>query len=98
MNFILRQLLGARRKIVQIGQTELRKPNIGFLRLPEGVRRQNKADFATVWLKSKTFAHCIVFPFPKKHGLLFGVPESRKTLRGEEQQSESIDICNANTI
>ena len=38
MNFILLQLLWAGRKIVQIGQTELKKPNIGFFRLPEGVR------------------------------------------------------------
>ena len=38
MKFILLQLLWAGRKIVQIGQTELRKPNVGFLRLPEGVR------------------------------------------------------------
>ncbi len=26
------------RKIAEIGQTELRKPILGFLRLPEGVR------------------------------------------------------------
>ena len=54
----------------------------GFLRLPEGVQRQNKADIAQVLRYCKTFAHSIVFPFPKKQGLLFGVPESRKTLRG----------------
>ena len=31
----------------------------------------------------KTYAQSIAFPFPKKQGLLFGVPESRKTLRGK---------------
>ena len=66
------------RKIVQNGQTE---PQRGK---PEAVRRQNKADFASVLQNCKTYAQCIVFPFPKKHSLLFGVPESRKTLRGEE--------------
>ena len=51
--------------------------------LPEGVQRQSKADTLRFAIIAKHPLNCLLFLLPKKHGLLFGVPESRKTLRGK---------------
>ena len=69
----------------------------GFAGYPKAYGVKTKQTSLKFCYSRKTFAQSIVFPSPKKHSLLFGVPESRKTLRGEEQPSDSVDICKANT-
>ncbi len=62
---------------VQNGQTEPRLA-VGYPK-----RRQNKADDASFCFYAKHSHYALFFLLPKKHCLLFGVPESRKTLRGK---------------
>ena len=80
-------------KKLQNGQTEPTKPIYGLCwvtrRRTASKQSRHRSCFAIV---AKHTLNALLFLLPKKHGLLFGVPESRKTFGERSKRATSLSF------
>ena len=76
------------KKVVQNGQTE---PSEAWVTRRRTTSKQSRHRFRFAIVAKHTL-NALLFLFPKKHGLLFGVPESRKTFGERSKRATSLSF------